>query len=110
YGKASGSLSGSTYSTFLAALCYQLLGKPLPQPEKAIRFTQSRQREDGGFVEVSPMRRSGTNPTAAAIGVLQILGAEIPDSVADFLATTASPEGGLRANLRVPLADLLSTF
>src|SRR5947209_3840038 len=60
------------------------------------------------------MRRSGTNPTAAAIGVMQLLGAEISDDVrggvAAFLAEMPSFEGGMRANGRAPLADLLSTF
>jgi geranylgeranyl transferase type-2 subunit beta len=62
------------------------------------------------------MRRSGTNPTAAAIGVLQMLEAEENetlaerDGVAGFLAEMPSLEGGLRANGRAPLADLLSTF
>src|SRR5262249_6895586 len=77
------------------------------------RFTVSRRREDGGFVEVAPMRRSGTNPTAAAIGLLLMTGSltdEIRTTTASFLAATVSDEGGLRANGRVPLADLLSTF
>ena len=63
------------------------------------------------------MRRGGTNPTAAAVGLLQLtaphgdaLLAEVRDGVVDFLAEMASPEGGLRANGRAPLADLLSTF
>jgi geranylgeranyl transferase type-2 subunit beta len=82
-----------------------------------VRFTASRRREDGGFVEIAPMRRGGTNPTAAAIGLLQLTGpegaavlAEMREEVVDFLAEMASPEGGLRANGRAPLADLLSTF
>jgi geranylgeranyl transferase type-2 subunit beta len=36
--------------------------------------------------------------------------AESRGGVADFLVEMASPEGGLRANARAPLADLLSTF
>jgi len=82
-----------------------------------VRFTASRRREDGGFVEIAPMRRGGTNPTAAAVGLLRLtaphgdaLLAEVRDGVADFLAALSSPEGGLRANARAPLADLLSTF
>jgi geranylgeranyl transferase type-2 subunit beta len=35
---------------------------------------------------------------------------EVRDDVSVFLAEMASPEGGLRANGRAPLADLLSTF
>lgn len=116
YAKAAGGLSGSTYHTFLVALCYQLLGKPIPEAHALGRFVQSRAREDGGFVEIAPMKRSGTNPTAAAVGVLQILREsdagppEVSGRVSEFLADMLSPEGGLRANGRAPLADLLSTF
>jgi geranylgeranyl transferase type-2 subunit beta len=115
YGKAVGAASGSIYQTFLIALTYELLGRSLPQPQEAIRFVASRRREDGGYVEVAPMRRSGTNPTAAAVGILQLASgsAFAPTELtaaADFLAAMVSPEGGLRANGRAPLADLLSTF
>jgi geranylgeranyl transferase type-2 subunit beta len=114
YGKTPDAAGGSTYHTFLVALCYQLLGRSLPHPEDVARFIEGRRREDGGYVEVAPMRRSGTNPTAAAVGVLQILGAEEHgaerERVSAFLAAMASAEGGLRANGRAPLADLLSTF
>src|SRR5207302_226391 len=70
YGKAAGASSGSTYQTFLVALCYQLLGRDLPRLDDAVRFVRSRRRDDGGFVEIAPMRRAGTNPTAAAVGIL----------------------------------------
>jgi geranylgeranyl transferase type-2 subunit beta len=117
YAKTIGGASGSTYHTFLVALCYQLLGRPVPRVAEVVRFVGSRRREDGGFVEIAPMRRGGTNPTAAAVGLLQLASEELPaalddvrDGVVDFLAGMASPEGGLRANDRAPLADLLSTF
>jgi geranylgeranyl transferase type-2 subunit beta len=117
YTKSLGGASGSTYHTFLVALCYQLLGRPVPNMADVVRFVASRRREDGGYVEIAPMRRGGTNPTAAAVGLLQIAEDEVPgtldavrDGVLDFLADMTSPEGGLRANGRAPLADLLSTF
>lgn len=113
YGKTPGGTSGSTYHTFLVGLCYQLLGRSLPRGDDVLRFVQSRRREDGGYVEIAPMRRSGTNPTAAAVGVLHMLDALTPearDGVVAFLAEMPSVEGGLRANARAPLADLLSTF
>jgi geranylgeranyl transferase type-2 subunit beta len=114
YAKNAGAASGSTYHTFLVGLCYQLLGRDLPRPDEVVRFIASRRREDGGYVEIAPMRRSGTNPTAAAVGTLQLLGVELAgdvrDGVAGFLAEMSSFEGGLRANGRAPLADLLSTF
>jgi geranylgeranyl transferase type-2 subunit beta len=117
YAKAAGGASGSTYHTFLVALCHELLGRPVPHAAEVVRFVASRRREDGGYVEVAPMRRSGTNPTAAAVGLLQLAGGkaegvtpEVCAAVTEFLAGMASPEGGLRANGRAPLADLLSTF
>jgi geranylgeranyl transferase type-2 subunit beta len=117
YAKGPGGASGSTYHTFLVALCYQLLGRDVPRPEEIKRFVLARKREDGGFVEIHPMRRGGTNPTAAAVGLLTIIEptvgrmpAEVHDGVVGFLAQMPSLEGGLRANGRAPLADLLSTF
>src|SRR5947209_11673309 len=114
YGKAAGAASGSTYHTFLVGLCYQLLGKPLPRPDELVRFILARRRDDGGFVEIAPMRRSGTNPTAAAVGALQLVGHGLTDDiragVIDFLTRMPGMEDGLRANDRAPLSDLLSTF
>lgn len=114
YGKAPGAVSGSTYTSFLVTLCLQLLDRPVPRLDDLVKFVYSRRRDDGGFVEVAPMRRSGTNPTAAGVGVLQIADAltdEARAEVIDFLAALPSPlEGGFRANDRIPAADLLSTF
>src|SRR5262249_55966373 len=73
YGKSIGDRAGSTYHTFLVVLCYQLLGRELSDAAKLKAFVDSRRRDDGGFVEIAPMRRGGTNPTAAAVGILQIL-------------------------------------
>lgn len=114
YGKQPGAPHGSTYTSFLVTLCLQLLGVPTPDADKLSQFVRSRRRPDGGYVEISAMKRSGTNPTAAGIGLLQILGGLTPEEsceTADFLAALPSAfEGGLRANDRIPAADLLSTF
>jgi geranylgeranyl transferase type-2 subunit beta len=117
YAKTPGAATGSTYHTFLVGLCYQLLGRSLPEAHAILRFVASRRRDDGGYVEIAPMRRSGTNPTAAAVGLMQLVEPEVngltPELRADImtcLARMVSPEGGLRANARAPLADLLSTF
>src|SRR5262249_11285290 len=76
YGTAAGAASGSTYHSFLVGLCYELLGRELPAPDGVLRFVASRRREDGGYVEIAPMRRSGTNPTAAAVGLVQLVQGE----------------------------------
>jgi geranylgeranyl transferase type-2 subunit beta len=105
---------GSTYTSFLVTLCLELLDRPIPTPDRLAEFVRSRRRPDGGFVEISAMKRSGTNPTAAGIGLLQMLDALEAvdrDATGSFLAALPSPiEGGLRANDRIPAADLLSTF
>jgi geranylgeranyl transferase type-2 subunit beta len=115
YNKSPGASAASTYHTFLVGLCYELLGRSLPRPEEVVQFVLARRRDDGGFVEVAPMRRSGTNPTAAGIGILQLVkGRHLPVAdiapTIDFLAQMPGMDGGLRANDRVPLSDLLSTF
>ncbi len=105
--------SSSTYYTFLVLLCQQVIGAPPVEPERIVEFVTSRRREDGGFVELGPMRKSGTNPTAAAIGTLKILGAideETWQGAIDYLAERQTDEGGLAANTRIPFADVLSSF
>lgn len=112
YARSSQSHSSSTYHTFLIVLGKQLLEVPV-DPGPIVQFVQSRQRDDGGFVEIGPMKNSGTNPTAAAIGLLKIL-ETLDESTAqnaiNYLATRQSREGGIQANTRIGLADLLSTF
>ncbi|QEL16963.1 prenyltransferase/squalene oxidase repeat-containing protein [Limnoglobus roseus] len=114
YAKVPNGTGGSTYTSFLVALSLQLLERPIPNLNSLAKFVLGRQRDDGGFVEIAPMKRSGTNPTAAGVGVLQIANALTDDvraRVIDFLAELPAPgEGGFRANDRIPAADLLSTF
>ncbi|NLX54618.1 MAG: beta-hydroxylase [Planctomycetaceae bacterium] len=105
--------AGSTYHTFLALLCLQLIDHPLTDPENVVRFTRAQRSADGGFLEIRVGKRAGTNPTAAAIGVLRMLDALEPADVAStaaFLGQMQNTEGGLLANSRIPVADLLSTF
>jgi geranylgeranyl transferase type-2 subunit beta len=112
YARAPGQNSGSTYATFLTVLCHDELARRLTEAERTIAFLHSRRREDGGFVELAPMRRSGANPTAAAVASLRILQPAVREwaPAVAFLTSLQGGEGGIGANTRVPLADLLSTF
>jgi geranylgeranyl transferase type-2 subunit beta len=113
YAKGEEGVASSTYHTFLVTLCLQLIDEPLPQLDRAVAFILAQRAEEGGFREIRASKRAGTNPTAAAIGVLRIAGAltdEIRAETIDFLADMQSDEGGLCANTRIPFADLLSTF
>jgi geranylgeranyl transferase type-2 subunit beta len=113
YAKSTEGTAGSTYHSFLMVLTWQMLGRTVPRPNALIQFLYDRQRDDGGFVEIAPMRSSGTNPTAAAVALLHDLGGMDEDIIADvlgFLTDVASSEGGFQANTRIPFADGLSTF
>jgi len=113
YAKGPEGQASSTYHSFLVVLCRQLIEAELVEPRKLADFVLSQRREDGGFVEIRAMRRSGTNPTAAAVGLLRILEAldeDVADGAIDFLLDMQNDEGGMRANTRIPIADLLSTF
>jgi len=113
YAKSREGSLGSTYRSFLVTLLYELFDREIPQKNSLIQFIYDRQRDDGGFVEIAPMRQSGTNPTAAATAILQILGhedEEVRDDVREFLNSVRSDEGGFQANTRILFADGLSTF
>jgi geranylgeranyl transferase type-2 subunit beta len=112
YARTEEGAASSTYYSFLMALCQQLIGRPPADLARLADFARSRQRSDGGFVEMAPMQRSGTNPTAAAAGLLKLLDAMngSAPSIVDFLSGMQTDEGGLRANTRIPFADVLSTF
>lgn len=113
FAKAEAGAAGSTYHSFLAMLAFELLGTRVPRPNSLVQFVYDRQRDDGGFVEIAPMKRSGTNPTAAAVAILleyHHVDLETRDDVTAFLREARSGEGGFQANTQVPFADALSTF
>ena len=113
YAKGSEGAASSGYHSFLVLLCLELIGRAPPAPERLVQFVQSQAAEEGGFREIRASKRAGTNPTAAAVGILRILNALTADnreSTIDFLVEMQTDEGGLRANTRIPIADLLSTF
>jgi len=102
----------STYTTFLTAIFYELLGKS--ERSRTIPFAPilERRRSDGGFVELPPLRYSGTNPTAAAVGLLTILEVPLPEKqkTVEFFCRCQQPSGGFQAHTKIPLPDLLSSF
>ncbi len=117
YAKAPEGHAGSTYHTFLVILVLQLIEQPIPEPERIIKFLESHRQDDGGWHEIRASKRPGTNPTAAAVASMLILEAideakdpELVATTLDFLVEMQTDEGGLRANTRIPIADLLSSF
>jgi geranylgeranyl transferase type-2 subunit beta len=113
YSKTIEGKASSTYQTFLALICLELIDMPIPNPDSTAEFLLKQRQGDGGFLEIRVAKRSGANPTAAAIGGLSVLDRiedSIANSAADFLLELQSEEGGFQANSRIPMADLLSTF
>lgn len=117
YAKAQEGQAGSTYHTFLVMLVLQLIEKPAPHPDRILAFLESQREPDGGWREIRVSKRAGTNPSAAAIGTLIMLDAideekdpELVATTLDFLVEMQTDEGGLRANTRIPIADVLSSF
>lgn len=113
YAKSAEGSLGSTYHSFLTVMTYELLGRQPPKPKRLGQFLFDRQRDDGGFVEIAPMKTSGTNPTAAAAVLLRRLGfadEQLTTDLRDFIKLVRSDEGGFQANTRIPFADGLSTF
>jgi len=102
----------STYTTFLTAIFYELLGETERSLSIPVEPILERRRADGGFVELPPLRYSGTNPTAAAVGLLTILEVPLPEKArtVEFLCRCQQSTGGFQAHARIPLPDLLSSF
>ncbi|MFZ5833228.1 MAG: prenyltransferase/squalene oxidase repeat-containing protein [Planctomycetota bacterium] len=112
YAKTARSGPSSTYMTYLMLLAMQSENVPVLEPGKLAACIAARQRDDGGFAELDVIRRSGTNPTAAAVGVLRAL-----DVLTEPQALAAARflegmqhGGGLRAAAVAPTPDLLSTM
>lgn len=119
YSKAPEGHAGSTYHTFLVVLVMQLLERPLPHADDVVRFLKSQQDPEGGWREIRVSKRAGTNPTAAAVATLNILRGQtdaaaidhdLKELTLDYLCEMQTDEGGIRANTRIPIADLLSSF
>ena len=113
YAKSPEGHAGSTYHTFLVLLVLELLDQKVVEPERVVGFLNDRQAEDGGWCEIRASKRAGTNPTAAAVASLKMLDQIDPETrelTIDFLFDMQTDEGGLRANTRIPIADLLSSF
>ena len=122
YAKAPEGHAGSTYHTFLVVLVMQLLERPVEQPENIVAFLESQRDPEGGWREIRASKRAGSNPSAAAVATLKIIAAqtgrpfsdylnhETKELTLDYLCEMQTDEGGVRANTRIPIADLLSSF
>jgi len=103
----------SLYHTFLAALAYEILGEEMPGRDEVASGVLARQLADGGFADGPESTVGGTNPTAAAVGLLRVLGkldGKTATGAGDFLLKMQRLAGGFAAHADAPAADLMSTF
>ena len=99
----------TVYASFLAAMAYQDLDVPCPDPGSLVGSIQRHRISDAGYANELQAPMSTTPVTAAAILVLVAAG-EAPDlSVADWLLNQHCPAGGFTVGPGVPTPDLLST-
>ncbi len=113
YAKGPDGMASSTYHTFLVLLCLELIERPVKEPRRIVDFLLSQEADEAGFREIRAQKRASVNPTAAAIASLRILNQltdDIREDTIEFLLDMLTEEGGFRANTRIPIADLLSTF
>ncbi len=112
YASSTATRYSSTYTTFLAASAFEILEAVTEKEAIETASILARQRADGGFVELEPLKQSGTNPTAAAIALLKMQGTRPTDAGAagEFLRVRQLPDGGFQANTQIPVSDLLSSF
>lgn len=104
--------ASSTYATFLIAWTGALMGLPRTEADGVLRFLAERRRDDGGYAEAAALRQGGTNPTAAAVGLMRLAGVDEPpacSATAAFLRSMQDASGGFLAGAGAPVADLLST-
>ncbi|MEI6914811.1 MAG: prenyltransferase/squalene oxidase repeat-containing protein [Armatimonadota bacterium] len=112
YGRP-GSNATSSYNTFIASLCFEMLETDFPDVPYALAAIRGLKRPDGGYSETSDQSLSQTNASVAAIAFLTMHNVSDPgdaESTADFLSRMQTGDGGLLAQPSAPEADLLSTF
>jgi geranylgeranyl transferase type-2 subunit beta len=108
-----GRATRGAYHTFLAALCWEMLGQTAPQAEAAVEMIAGLQGAGGGFREQAGEGVEQTNATAAAVAYLLMrdaLSEQRGRAATDFLATMQAADGGFLAHPAAPGGDLLSTF
>ncbi|NOZ23203.1 MAG: terpene cyclase/mutase family protein [Planctomycetes bacterium] len=113
YGKTIDAEVGSTYHTFLAALCYDLIGERPPDLDRLQQFLERQSRADGGFCDAPTARYSNTNATAAGLSTDMLLRPADPPRIAraaEYLLHMWNGAGGWLATRSAPFPDLLSTY
>lgn len=104
-----GNTQVSAYETFLAVLCYEIIGAKVPCAVDIPGAVKRLHCVDGGYSELSGAGVGQTNATAAATAALLRCGVADTNST-KFLLNMQAADGGLMAHAGVGEGDLLSTY
>ncbi|MBP8953141.1 MAG: terpene cyclase/mutase family protein [Armatimonadetes bacterium] len=102
----------SAYTTFIAALCLQMLDEPVDLRAAAAAL-KGLEQPAGGYVEAAGEPVAQTSATAAVLSFLEASGLSGPglrQPAAGLLASMQASDGGLKAWAGAASGDLLSTF
>ncbi len=105
----SGDTQVSAYETFLAVLCYEILGVKVSCEVDIPSAMERLLCVDGGYSELPGAGVGQTNATAAAVAALLRCGVVDTDAT-KFLLSMQAADGGLTAHAGVGEGDLLSTY
>lgn len=103
------SAHGTAYGAFLALLAHQDSGTLPPNPERLRASLAGLKTCGGGYANAPGLDKGSTTATAAAIILLNHLGARADDAARDWLLGQMHESGGFLATASAPLPDLLCT-
>ena len=112
YAKAASGSASSTYHTFLVVLGLQLLDRPFPGRTRSSNSSRGSGQTQAAFGKsasenaAARIPRPPRSPPCASSQPWR----EKSLQTAGFLASMQNEEGGWRANMRIPFADLWSTL
>jgi len=104
-----GAEHGTAYSCFFALTAYQDLQIDMPSQSMVAQCIWALSIPGGGFTNNTKIKTASTNPTAAAMIVLNHLSQPPDKKDANWLLAQCTSAGGFLAMPTAPIPDLLST-
>jgi hypothetical protein len=101
--------AATLYHAFLVVGALEDLRSEPPDRDALFRLVAALRQPDGSYANEAGFPAGVTPTTAAAVAMLQHLGAPVPPKATDWLLARLHPKGGFVAAPGAPIPDLLST-